>query len=70
MQLDLDALALAGSTIIPQLLDQKACKEIANFYATPAHFRSKVIMARHGLGQAECSPCTTARSKARAAATA
>ena len=47
---DLDA---RGWAIVPGLLDPATCAAIAAGYDDPAHFRSQVVMARHGFGRGE-----------------
>ncbi|MCG2586295.1 2OG-Fe(II) oxygenase [Massilia sp. TS11] len=57
--MDLDAKALGaaldahGYAVLPGLLAPEACAEVAAWYAEPARFRSKVVMARHGFGRGE-----------------
>ena len=46
-----DALDRQGWALVPGLLAAGACREIAGLFDTEAHFRSTVIMARHGFGQ-------------------
>lgn len=43
----------AGSAILPGLLTPTECRALSALYADPAHFRSHVIMARHGFGKGE-----------------
>jgi hypothetical protein len=50
MDTELDA---RGWAILPRLLDDATCEEIAGLYARPEKFRSQVIMARHGFGRGE-----------------
>jgi hypothetical protein len=42
-----------GWAIIRSLLSAPDCDEISAFYGEPEHFRSQVIMARHGFGRGE-----------------
>ena len=42
-----------GSAVLPMLLTPKECKVIAALYSMEEHFRSHVIMARHGFGKGE-----------------
>lgn len=42
-----------GWAVLPQLLTQRECGEVAGLYAGDDHFRSRVVMARHGFGQGE-----------------
>lgn len=47
---DLDA---QGWAILPKLLSTQACDATAGLYDTAEHFRSHVVMARHGFGRGE-----------------
>lgn len=47
---DLDAY---GNAILNRLLTPDECRSLADLYPDDAHFRSRVIMARHGFGQGE-----------------
>ncbi len=42
-----------GWAVLPGLLGADACAETAALYDAPAHFRSTVVMARHGFGRGE-----------------
>jgi uncharacterized protein len=42
-----------GCAILPQLLSSEECSTIAALYPNESHFRSHVIMARHGFGKGE-----------------
>ena len=42
-----------GWAMLPGLLDRDTCDEVSSWYDTGAHFRSRVVMARHGFGQGE-----------------
>jgi uncharacterized protein len=42
-----------GWAMLPGLLDRATCDEVAGYYDTPEHFRSRIVMARHGFGQGE-----------------
>jgi uncharacterized protein len=42
-----------GCAVLPKLLTERECKEIATLYARDEHFRSHVHMARHGFGKGE-----------------
>jgi len=42
-----------GCAILPQLLTAKECRDIAALYSDEGHFRSHVVMARHGFGKGE-----------------
>ncbi|CAL76408.1 conserved hypothetical protein [Bradyrhizobium sp. ORS 278] len=47
---DLDA---GGCAVLPQLLSSDACRALAALYPEDGHFRSRVVMARHGFGRGE-----------------
>jgi hypothetical protein len=47
---ELDA---AGCAVLPGMLPDAACDELAALYDTDDRFRSRVIMARHGFGRGE-----------------
>ena len=42
-----------GYAVAPALLDADACRALAALYDEPRHFRSRVVMARHGFGRGE-----------------
>lgn len=42
-----------GFSVLPEALGAEACAELAALYADDAHFRSRVVMARHGFGRGE-----------------
>ncbi|HSE11731.1 MAG TPA: 2OG-Fe(II) oxygenase, partial [Rudaea sp.] len=42
-----------GSATIPGLLGAGECTALSNLYADDGHFRSRVVMARHGFGRGE-----------------
>ncbi len=42
-----------GCAIVPGLFTREECRAHAALYAEPAHFRSRVVMARHGYGRGE-----------------
>lgn len=48
-----DELNHHGCAIVPGLLDTGACLALAAHYDHPQHFRSRVVMARHGYGRGE-----------------
>lgn len=48
-----DDLNAFGSAVLPQLLTAEECRALAALYPDESHFRSHVIMARHGLGRGE-----------------
>ena len=43
----------AGCAVLPDLLSPEECRGLAALYAQPDHFRSHVVMARHGFGKGE-----------------
>jgi hypothetical protein len=47
---DLDA---HGHAVLPALLAADTCRTLASLYPEPKHFRSRVVMARHGFGRGE-----------------
>ena len=47
---DLDT---CGCAVLPKLLSPDECSGIAGLYADESHFRSHVVMARHGFGKGE-----------------
>jgi hypothetical protein len=42
-----------GAATLPRLLARDECEEIAALYDDDAHFRSTVVMSRHGFGRGE-----------------
>jgi hypothetical protein len=42
-----------GCAVLPQLLSADECRAIAALYDDESHFRSHVLMARHGFGKGE-----------------
>lgn len=42
-----------GCARLPGVLSQDLCRELAALYPHDAHFRSRVVMARHGFGRGE-----------------
>lgn len=42
-----------GDAIVPGLLTPAQCVELANGYAAPDRYRSRIVMARHGFGRGE-----------------
>ena len=54
--------------MLPGLLDRTTSDHVAGWYDTPAHFRSRIVMARHGFGQGEYQllrlPAAAARRRA------
>ena len=47
---DLDA---RGCAILTQLVSPDQCRALASLYPDDSHFRSRVVMARHGFGRGE-----------------
>jgi hypothetical protein len=47
---DLDAFGVAS---VGRLLDPEACRSVRALYPDDGHFRSHIVMARHGFGQGE-----------------
>ncbi|WP_316164385.1 MULTISPECIES: 2OG-Fe(II) oxygenase [unclassified Bradyrhizobium] len=47
---DLDS---SGCAVLTQLLSPDTCRALAAFYPDDRHFRSRVVMARHGFGRGE-----------------
>jgi uncharacterized protein len=43
----------AGCVVLPKLLAPEECRSISALYSDGSHFRSHVIMARHGFGKGE-----------------
>ncbi|MEO6016203.1 MAG: 2OG-Fe(II) oxygenase [Polaromonas sp.] len=48
-----DELQAGGCSVIPQLLTTAECAAITGLYPEKHHFRSRVVMARHGFGRGE-----------------
>lgn len=42
-----------GWAMLPGLLDRETCATVEAWYAEPARFRSRIVMARHGFGRGE-----------------
>jgi uncharacterized protein len=42
-----------GWAILPKLVSQGECEALTSLYADEAHFRSRIVMARHGFGRGE-----------------
>ncbi len=42
-----------GAAVIPELLPAQSAEALARLYDEPAHFRSRVVMGRHGFGRGE-----------------
>ena len=47
---DLDA---RGNALVEGLIEPERCAQLAALYADDSHFRSRVVMARHGYGRGE-----------------
>jgi hypothetical protein len=50
LQPQLDA---RGYAVVPALLGAEQCRALRGLYAEPSHFRSRVVMSRHGFGSGE-----------------
>jgi hypothetical protein len=48
-----DELGGHGAAVLPGMLTPEECGRIAALYSRPEHFRSHVVMARHGFGKGE-----------------
>jgi hypothetical protein len=48
-----DELNRNGAAVLESLLDEDDCRAVAALYDTAEHFRSKVVMSRHGFGRGE-----------------
>ncbi|AXK81433.1 proline hydroxylase [Pseudolabrys taiwanensis] len=48
-----DDLAARGSAVIERLVSPQECRALAALYPDDAHFRSHVVMRRHGFGEGE-----------------
>ena len=42
-----------GAAVLPKLLTPQECRTIAALYPREEHFRSHIVMARHGFGKGE-----------------
>lgn len=42
-----------GWATLPELASPAACGEISGLYTDPAHFRTRIVMARYGFGRGE-----------------
>ena len=49
----LQALDTSGVAVLPSLLPQQTCRELARLYPRDSLFRSRVVMSRHGFGRGE-----------------
>ncbi|KTC41332.1 proline hydroxylase [Pseudomonas sp. ABAC61] len=50
LQRSLDEL---GYAVIPSIILADQCQQLAAFYDDPTHFRTRIVMARHGFGSGE-----------------
>lgn len=48
-----DDLSARGSTIFERAVSPEDCRALAALYSDDAHFRSRVVMRRHGFGEGE-----------------
>lgn len=48
-----DELNRFGCAVLPKLLSRDECGALSSLYAEDKHFRSRVVMARHGFGKGE-----------------
>jgi hypothetical protein len=48
-----DDLASQGSAVLKNLLSTEECREISSLYLEDDHFRSRIVMSRHGFGRGE-----------------
>lgn len=48
-----DSLDASGVAVMPGLLPEETCRELARMYESSALFRSRVVMSRHGFGRGE-----------------
>jgi uncharacterized protein len=48
-----ETLQTRGSVVLPQLLGAAECEALVKLYPHAEHFRSRVVMARHGFGLGE-----------------
>ncbi len=51
--LQLQELQSHGCAVLPKLLTPGQCDGLVALYGQPSHFRSRVVMARHGFGRGE-----------------
>ncbi|CEJ14454.1 hypothetical protein BN1110_04785 [bacterium YEK0313] len=42
-----------GCAVLPRLISPEECRAVADLYPDESHFRSHVVMARHGFGKGE-----------------
>src|SRR5580704_14827756 len=43
----------SGNALLKEVLTSSECEALASLYASDEHFRSRVVMARHGFGRGE-----------------
>jgi len=48
-----ETLQIHGSAVLAQLLSAAECESLVKLYPQTSHFRSRVVMARHGFGRGE-----------------
>ncbi len=48
-----ETLQTQGSAVLAQLLSAAECESLVKLYPQTSHFRSRVVMARHGFGRGE-----------------
>lgn len=48
-----DELNRFGCAVLPKLLSPEECRTLSSLYPEDKHFRSRVVMARHGFGKGE-----------------
>jgi uncharacterized protein len=48
-----DGLNESGNALLKEVLTAKECQALAGLYPNDQHFRSRVVMARHGFGRGE-----------------
>ncbi len=51
--IDSEALVNRGFAVVPRLIAPAECRDLAQLWPDKEHFRSKVVMQRHGYGQGE-----------------
>ncbi len=50
---DVASLDERGFALLPALLDERTCGDLAALYDDAANFRSRIVMSRHGFGRGE-----------------
>jgi hypothetical protein len=48
-----EELQARGWALLPELLPADTCRAVRDFYRHPEHFRSRIVMSRHGFGRGE-----------------